>query len=78
MLANASGLLKAEMHQLDSLILAAAEACRVPAGGALAVDRDGFSGKITQTLAGHPLVELEQRAGDGDAATTRASSPPAR
>ena len=58
-LTNASGLLKAEMRQMDSLILSAAEACRVPAGGALAVDRDLFSGKITQTLRAHPLVSCE-------------------
>ena len=58
-LTNASGLLKAEMRQMDSLILSAAEACRVPAGGALAVDRDLFSGKITQTLCEHPLVSCE-------------------
>ena len=55
-LTNASGLLKAEMRRMDSLILSAAEACRVPAGGALAVDRDLFSEKITQTLREHPLV----------------------
>ena len=58
-LTNASGLLKAEMRQMDSLILSAAEACRVPAGGALAVDRDLFSEKITQTLREHPLVTCE-------------------
>lgn len=58
-LTNASGLLKAEMRQMDSLILSAADACRVPAGGALAVDRDLFSGKITQTLREHPLVSCE-------------------
>ena len=58
-LTNASGLLKAEMRRMDSLILSAAEACRVPAGGALAVDRDLFSGKITQTLREHPLVSCE-------------------
>ena len=58
-LTNASGLLKAEMRQMDSLILSTAEACRVPAGGALAVDRDLFSEKITQTLREHPLVSCE-------------------
>ena len=58
-LTNASGLLKAEMRQMDSLILSVAEACRVPAGGALAVDRDLFSEKITQTLREHPLVSCE-------------------
>ena len=58
-LTNASGLLKAEMRALDSLILSAAEESRVPAGGALAVDRDLFSDKITRTLREHPLVSVE-------------------
>ena len=58
-LSNASGLLKAEMRALDGLILSAAEACRVPAGGALAVDRDRFSDLITETLKNHPLVSFE-------------------
>ena len=58
-LTNASGLLKAEMRRMDSLILSTAEACRVPAGGALAVDRDLFSERITQTLRAHPLVSCE-------------------
>lgn len=56
---NASGLLKAEMRALNSLILACAEASRVPAGGALAVDRELFSEKITRTLREHPLVTVE-------------------
>ncbi len=60
-LSNASGLLKAEMRALNGLVLSAAEACRVPAGGALAVDRDLFSQKITRTLCQHPLVEFETR-----------------
>ena len=58
-LSNASGLLKAELRAMDSLILRCAEASRVPAGGALAVDRDQFSGKITETLRRHPLVTVE-------------------
>ena len=58
-LSNASGLLKAELRALDSLILAAAEESRVPAGGALAVDRDRFSARITDTLKNHPLVHFE-------------------
>ena len=58
-LTNASGLLKAEMRALDGLILSAAERCRVPAGGALAVDRHLFSETITETLKNHPLVEFE-------------------
>ncbi len=52
---NAVGLLKEEMRQMDSLILRAADAARVPAGGALAVDREKFSGFITDTLMNHPL-----------------------
>ena len=60
-LTNASGLLKAEMKALDSLILSCAEKARVPAGGALAVDRHIFSDLITQTLKNHPLVQFESR-----------------
>ncbi len=58
-LTNGSGLLKAEMRALDSLILRAAELSRVPAGGALAVDRDQFSDIITKTLKEHPLCTVE-------------------
>lgn len=58
-LTNASGLLKAEMRALDGLILACAEKSRVPAGGALAVDRHVFSDLITKTLKEHPLVSFE-------------------
>ena len=58
-LQNAVGLLKEEMRRMDSLILKAADLARVPAGGALAVDRDAFSGYITQTLKSHPLVTVE-------------------
>ena len=60
-LQNAVGLLKEEMRRLDSLILAAADKARVPAGGALAVDRDSFSGYITETLKNHPLVTVEEK-----------------
>ena len=63
-LSNASGLLKAEMRALDGLILSSAEACRVPAGGALAVDRDLFSKRITDTIKNHPLVTFESRVVD--------------
>ena len=52
-LTNASGLLKEEMRRSGSLILAAADASRVPAGGALAVDRDRFSGLITPVSYTH-------------------------
>lgn len=57
-LANAVGVLKEEMRQLDSLILSCADQHAVPAGGALAVDRDGFSGEVTRRLHEHPLVEV--------------------
>ena len=63
-LTNASGLLKAELRALDSLILSAAEASRVPAGGALAVDRHLFSDRITEAVKGHPLVTFETRVVD--------------
>jgi methylenetetrahydrofolate--tRNA-(uracil-5-)-methyltransferase len=55
---NAVGLLHEEMRRADSLILRAADAHKVPAGGALAVDRDGFAASVTATLAAHPLVEI--------------------
>ncbi|RCX21318.1 methylenetetrahydrofolate--tRNA-(uracil-5-)-methyltransferase [Fontibacillus phaseoli] len=57
-LTNAVGVLKEEMRMLNSLILGAADRNAVPAGGALAVDRDGFSGEITKSLHEHPLVEV--------------------
>ncbi|WP_018750905.1 FADH(2)-oxidizing methylenetetrahydrofolate--tRNA-(uracil(54)-C(5))-methyltransferase TrmFO [Paenibacillus sanguinis] len=57
-LTNAVGVLKEEMRRLDSLVLGAADRHAVPAGGALAVDRDGFSGEITRTLREHPLIEV--------------------
>ena len=60
-LTNAVGLLKEEMRLCRSLIMAAADHARVPAGGALAVDRDAFSGYITRTLREHPLVTVEER-----------------
>lgn len=57
-LENAVGLLKEEMRRLDSLILACADETRVPAGGALAVDREGFSARITEKIRNHPLIEV--------------------
>ena len=57
-LTNAVGLLKAEMRAMDSLIMASADANRVAAGGALAVDREGFARQITETLEQHPNVEI--------------------
>ena len=58
---NAVGLLKEEMRQLGSLILRAADANAVPAGGALAVDREGFSAYVTAALRDHPLIEIVQQ-----------------
>ena len=57
-LTNAVGLLKAEMRAMDSLIMASADANKVAAGGALAVDREGFARQITETLEQHPHVEI--------------------
>jgi methylenetetrahydrofolate--tRNA-(uracil-5-)-methyltransferase len=57
---NAVGLLHAEMRRCGSLIMAAADAHQVPAGGALAVDRDGFSEAVTARLEKHPLVEIRR------------------
>ena len=56
-LTNAVGLLKQEMRELDSLIMKAADNNAIPAGSALAVDREGFAREITETLKNHPLVE---------------------
>ncbi|EGQ3919030.1 FADH(2)-oxidizing methylenetetrahydrofolate--tRNA-(uracil(54)-C(5))-methyltransferase TrmFO [Staphylococcus pseudintermedius] len=57
-LTNAVGVLKEEMRRLDSLIIAAADHARVPAGGALAVDRHDFAGYITEKLRNHPNVTV--------------------
>lgn len=57
-LTNAVGVLKEEMRMLNSLVIGSADRNSVPAGGALAVDRDGFSGEITETLHQHPLIEV--------------------
>lgn len=57
-LSNAVGLLKEELRRSGSLILACADAHRVEAGGALAVDRRGFSAAVTEKLRGHPLIEV--------------------
>lgn len=59
-LENAVGLLKEEMRRLNSLVMESADANRVPAGGALAVDREGFSAYITDKLEGHPLIKLKR------------------
>src|SRR6266567_4453025 len=57
---NAVGLLHAEMRRLGSLIMRMGDANQVPAGGALAVDRDGFSAAVTAALAAHPLIEIQR------------------
>ena len=60
-LANAVGLLKAEMRRLDSLIMLAADATAVPAGGALAVDREKFSAMITERIRNHPNITVVEQ-----------------
>src|SRR5476651_204226 len=55
---NAVGLLHEEMRRAGSLIMRAADAHKLPAGGALAVDRHGFSAAITQALESHPNVTI--------------------
>ncbi len=57
-LANAVGLLKEELRQLGSLIMECADATRVAAGGALAVDREGFSTMVTAKIKNHPNIEI--------------------
>src|SRR6188508_256947 len=57
---NAVGLLHEEMRRAGSLIMRAADAHKLPAGGALAVDRHGFSAAVQETLLAHPLVTLER------------------
>ncbi|MEM6712634.1 MAG: methylenetetrahydrofolate--tRNA-(uracil(54)-C(5))-methyltransferase (FADH(2)-oxidizing) TrmFO [Pseudomonadota bacterium] len=58
--ANAVGVLHGEMRKLGSLIMRSADTHQVPAGGALAVDRDGFSKAVTQALHDHPLILVER------------------
>jgi len=62
---NAVGLIHAEMRRMDSLILAAADATRVPAGSALAVDRDSFADRVTAAILAEPLIELRREIVDG-------------
>jgi methylenetetrahydrofolate--tRNA-(uracil-5-)-methyltransferase len=57
---NAVGLLHEEMRRAGSLIMAAADAHKLPAGGALAVDREGFAAEVTSRLEGHPLVRINR------------------
>lgn len=58
LLENAVGLLKEEMRRLSSLVIEAADGTRVPAGGALAVDREKFSSYVTEKIRSHPNIEL--------------------
>lgn len=55
---NAVGLLKAELRELNSLVMTCADATRVPAGGALAVDREGFSRMVTERIKTHPNITV--------------------
>jgi methylenetetrahydrofolate--tRNA-(uracil-5-)-methyltransferase len=57
---NAVGLLKEEMRRLGSLVMRAADAHRVPAGAALAVDRDGFARAVTEAVESHPLISVRR------------------
>ena len=57
---NAVGLLHEEMRRASSLIMAAGDRHKLPAGGALAVDRDLFSADVTRQLEGHPLISIER------------------
>jgi methylenetetrahydrofolate--tRNA-(uracil-5-)-methyltransferase len=63
---NAVGLLKEELRRGGSIIMEAADATRVPAGSALAVDRDLFSKYVTDRIRSHPLIEVEEREADGE------------
>ncbi|WP_027397495.1 methylenetetrahydrofolate--tRNA-(uracil(54)-C(5))-methyltransferase (FADH(2)-oxidizing) TrmFO [Anaerovibrio lipolyticus] len=79
-LENAVGVLKEEMRRLGSVIMEAADATKVPAGGALAVDRLGFSRYITEKVTNHPLInvihrELEEIPYEDNAVTIVASGP---
>lgn len=57
---NAVGLLHEEMRRLGSIIMSAGDANKLPAGGALAVDREAFSGEVTRRLESHPMVEIRR------------------
>ncbi|HSQ66701.1 MAG TPA: methylenetetrahydrofolate--tRNA-(uracil(54)-C(5))-methyltransferase (FADH(2)-oxidizing) TrmFO [Polyangiaceae bacterium] len=64
-LTNAVGLLKEELRRAGSLILRSADESAIPAGGALAVDRERFSERVTSALAAHPRIRIERRVVDG-------------
>ncbi|MDN5362270.1 MAG: methylenetetrahydrofolate--tRNA-(uracil-5-)-methyltransferase [Moorella sp. (in: firmicutes)] len=77
-LENAAGLLKAEMRQAGSLIMAVAATCRVPAGKALAVDREEFAARVTAAIESHPgitLVREEMQVIPGDGVVIIATGP---
>jgi methylenetetrahydrofolate--tRNA-(uracil-5-)-methyltransferase len=57
---NAVGLLHAEMRRLGSVIMACADACQTPAGGALAVDREAFAGAVTREVESHPRIRVQR------------------
>jgi methylenetetrahydrofolate--tRNA-(uracil-5-)-methyltransferase len=57
---NAVGLLKEEMRRLGSIVMRAADAARVPAGAALAVDREKFSDEVTRAISSHPLITIRR------------------
>ena len=63
--ANAVGVIHREMRRMGSLVMACADAHQVPAGGALAVDRDGFSEAVTRAIAGEPLIKIRREVIDG-------------
>ncbi|MDX2308304.1 MAG: methylenetetrahydrofolate--tRNA-(uracil(54)-C(5))-methyltransferase (FADH(2)-oxidizing) TrmFO [Hyphomicrobium sp.] len=62
---NAVGLLHEEMRRAGSLVMRAGDMCKLPAGGALAVDRDRFSAEVTRALEAHPHVEIRREEVDG-------------
>jgi methylenetetrahydrofolate--tRNA-(uracil-5-)-methyltransferase len=62
---SAIGVLHEEMRRVGSLIMRAADENQVPAGGALAVDRDGFSAAVTRAIESHPLIEVDRGEIDG-------------
>ncbi|MBR5460401.1 MAG: methylenetetrahydrofolate--tRNA-(uracil(54)-C(5))-methyltransferase (FADH(2)-oxidizing) TrmFO [Clostridia bacterium] len=76
-LENAVGLLKAEMTHFSSIVMESARACSVPAGGCLAVDREGFSKYITDKISSHPNIEVinEEITSIGDEITVIATGP---
>lgn len=75
---SAAGLLKEEMRRMGSLLMQCADKCTVPAGGALAVDRDKFSSMVTEKIRLHPLIDVIEAEVDeipADAVTVIATGP---